>query len=121
MHRSQEVVSNTIGAFSMHVDEGVYDVHVKVPSETGFPWLVEPALSMSAEDGDQARVYRLVPPIPVRGVVRASDGSDVSGALIRGYVLSDAGGQTRRIQIAETTSAADGSYELLIAPGFDGP
>jgi hypothetical protein len=120
MHRSQEVVSNSIGAFTMNVDEGVYDVHVKVPSETGFPWLVEPDLSMSADDGALARVYRLMPPIAVRGVLRASDGSPVEGAMIRGYVLLDDGAQTRRVQIGEAASDEEGSYQLLIAPGFGG-
>lgn len=121
MHRSQEVATNAIGAFSAHVDEGIYDVHVKVPSETGFPWLVEPALSMSAERGDQARIYELVPPIPIRGTLRAGDGSGVEGALIRGYVFAESGGQARRIQVAETISGEGGRYRLLIAPQFAAP
>jgi hypothetical protein len=120
LHRSQEVVSNSIGAFAMTVDDGVYDMLVKVPPETGFAWLVEPDLPVNAQTGDLARLYRLAPPIVMRGFVRASDGSPVPDAAIRGYVLSDAQGQPRRIQIAETASREDGSYQLLIAPGFDG-
>ncbi|KPK15263.1 MAG: hypothetical protein AMJ62_09875 [Myxococcales bacterium SG8_38] len=118
MHRSQEVVSNSIGAFAMTVDEGIYDLQVRVPSETGFAWLIEPNLAMSGDRGDLSRSYRLVPPIPVRGFLRASDGSPAAGALIRGYLSIDDGGGSRRIQIAETTSREDGSYELLIAPGL---
>ncbi len=120
MHRTQEVVSNSVGAFSMSVDEGVYDLHVKVPSETGFPWLVEPDLSMTAVRGDLERAYRLVPPIAIRGFVRASDGSPVADAPIRGYMLLEAEGQARRIQIGEALSGEDGSYQLFIAPGLGG-
>lgn len=119
MHRSQEVVSNSIGAFAMTVDEGIYDLQLRVPSESGFAWVIERNLSMTADRGDLTRSYRLAPPIPVRGFVRASDGSPAAGALIRGYVLIYDGGESRRMQIAEATSREDGSYELLIAPGLD--
>jgi hypothetical protein len=117
LHRSQETVSNDLGTFAMSVDAGSYDMHVKVPPETGFAWLVEPELLMSAERGSVERTYELDPPIPVRGVVRASDGQAMPGAVIRAYVLTASeGSASRTIQVAETTSAEDGSYRLLIAP-----
>jgi len=75
MHRSQEAVSDDLGTFAMSVDNGLYDMHVKMSSETGFAWLVEPELAMSPEFGDLARGYRLDPPIPIRGVIRTSEGS----------------------------------------------
>jgi len=117
VHRSQETVSDDLGAFAMSVDTGFYDMHVKVSSETGFAWLVEPELVMSAERGDLERSYRLDPPIPVRGVVRTSDGQAVPEALIRAYVLTtQEDSASRTIQVAETVSGEDGSYRLLIAP-----
>jgi len=122
MHRSQETISNELGAFSMSIDSGLFDVQVKVPSETGFAWMVEPELVMSQERGNLERAYRLEPPIPVRGVVRTSDGEIVPAALIRAYVMTgnaDAG--SRPVQVAETVAQADGSYRLLIAPRFAGP
>ncbi len=119
--RSQESVSNSIGAFGMSLDEGLYDLNVKVSSDSGFAWLVEPDLMMSAADGDTVRGYQLAPPIPIRGILRSSDGQTVPSALIRAYVLVDTGdGATRPLQVAETTSGEDGSYRLLIAPGFGG-
>ena len=117
-HRSQEAVSNTLGAFLMSVDAGHYDMHVKVPSETGFAWLVEPELVMSAERGDLLRSYELVPPIPIEGVLRTSDGAALPSALIRAYVLTGTG-PSRPIQVAETVTGEDGSYRLLIAPRLD--
>jgi hypothetical protein len=116
-HRSQEAVSDDLGTFAMSVDNGLYDMHVKMSSETGFAWLVEPELAMSPEFGDLARGYRLDPPIPIRGVIRTSDGEVVPNALIRAYVLATTeGAASRPIQVAETVSGEDGSYRLLIAP-----
>ncbi len=115
--RSQETVSNDIGAFAMSVDVGLYDMHLKTSPDSGFAWLVEPELAMSPEEGDSVRGYRLDPPIPVQGVIRASDGDVVPNALIRAYVLKTVEGSAgRSIQVAETESGEDGSYRLLIAP-----
>jgi hypothetical protein len=120
MPRSKEAVTNSLGAFVMSMDVGIYDVHVKVPSETGFAWLVDPELVMSAERGPLARTYELVPPIPIEGSVRTSDGDPVAGALVRAHVLSDVDGAAgRAVQVAETVSGEDGSYRLLIAPHDD--
>jgi len=113
MHRSQEAVSNSQGGFTMGMDLGLYDMHIKVPSETGYAWLVEPALVM---DNDLARTYRLDPPLRVEGLVRASDGNGVPGALIRAYVLADDGTSKRPVQVAETVADEEGNYRLLIAP-----
>jgi len=119
--RSQESVSNTIGAFAMTLDAGLYDLQVKVSSDSGFAWLVEPDLLMSADSGERLRAYQLAPPIPIRGVLRSGDGKAVPNALVRAYILVDTGGGTTRpLQVAETVSGEDGSYRLLIAPGFGG-
>lgn len=119
--RSQETVSNSIGAFAMTVDAGLYDMHVKVSSETGFAWLVEPEVPMTAELGDVVRGYRLDPPIPLSGVLRSSDGETVPNALVRAYLFIDTGaGTTRPLQVAETVSDEGGRYRLLIAPHLGG-
>jgi len=117
LHRSQEAVSAEDGAFAMSVDTGLYDMHVKMSSETGFAWLVEPELVMSSAVGDLEREYQLPPPIPVYGVIRAGNGELVQNAQIRAYVLTSVdGAASRPIQVAETVSGEDGSYRLLIAP-----
>jgi hypothetical protein len=113
LHRSQEVVSDPLGGFTMNMDVGLYDMQVQIPSETGYAWLVEPALAMSE---DITRGYRLDPPIPIEGLLQASDGTPVPGALIRAYVLADDGVSKRPVQIAETESDEMGNYRLLIAP-----
>jgi len=117
MHRSKEAVSSSFGDFTMRLDLGVYDMLVKIPSATGYAWLVEPAVAM---EDDILRAYRLEPPIPVEGVVQASDGTVVPNALIRAYLLTTDGSYARSIQVAETVSDQDGKYRLLIAPRLGG-
>lgn len=119
VHRSQEAASNSLGAFEMSIDAGKYDLSVKVPPEAGFPWLVEPELVMSGDQGDLLRRYELMPPIPVEGHVRNSTGVPVSNAVVRAYVLMSDEQGTRPIQVAETSSDAQGRYRLLIAPRLD--
>lgn len=118
LHRSEEAVSNSLGAFLMSMDSGLYDMHVKVPPESGFGWLVEPELIMDLDAGLVARRYQLVPPIPVDGVVTSADGLPVAGALLRAYVLSGSGSDARQVEVAEAVSDADGRYRLLITPGL---
>ena len=113
MNRSQEVVSEEGGIFRMRMDRGLYDMHVKIPSETGYAWLVEPALLM---DDDVLRNYRLAPPIPIEGILLSSGSAPVSGAQLRAYVVTLQGGVSRLLQVAETTTDEEGNYRLLIAP-----
>jgi hypothetical protein len=89
---------------------------IKVADTTGFPWLVEPELVMSAEQGEISRDYRLPPPIVVRGMLQTADGATVGGAQIRAYIFESGGEELRPIQVAETVSEVDGTYRLLISP-----
>lgn len=116
LQRSQEAVTNSLGRFTMQMDLGVYDLQIKVPSESGYAWLVEPTLSI---EEDVARTYWLEPPVPIEGTVQAVDGTPVPGALIRAYALVDDGPANRYVQVGETTSDEEGGYRLLIAPGLD--
>jgi hypothetical protein len=117
LHRSQETVSDDLGDFAMSVDVGLYDMHVKVPAESGFAWFVEPDLLMRVNEGDLRKEYRLDPPIPIYGVIRTSEGEPLPNALVRGYLFKNSDGTAARpLQIAETMSGEDGSYRLLIAP-----
>lgn len=118
LHRSEEAVSDALGAFVMSMDSGLYDMHVKVPPESGFGWLVEPELIMDLDAGQVTRRYQLVPPIPIDGVVTSADSLPVADALLRAYVLSGSGSDARQIEVAEAVSDADGGYRLLITPGL---
>lgn len=116
LQRSRETASSSDGTFRLTVDAGRYDMLIKVADTTGFPWLVEPELVMSAERGEISRDYRLPPPIVVRGMLQTADGATVGGAQIRAYIFESGGEELRPIQVAETVSEVDGTYRLLISP-----
>ena len=120
LQRSRLTASDPEGMFRLTVDPGRYDMQIKVADATGFPWLIEPELVMSRERGAMTRDYTLPPPIVVRGTLQAAGGLAVAGAPIRAFVLEDDDGEVRPIQVAETISAEDGSYRLLISPTLDG-
>jgi hypothetical protein len=121
LQRSRLTATDPEGAFRMTVDPGRYDMLIKVADATGFPWLVEPELVMSREAGATTRDYTLPPPIVVRGTLRSSGGAPVAEAPIRAYVFENTDEDSRPIQVAETVSAVDGSYRLLISPTVDEP
>lgn len=117
--RTQQTTSDLDGVYGMSLDEGIYDVSVRVTSESGFPWLVQ-ATQVFGRDAE--RNYTLPPPVVVRGTVRSSDSTPVSAAPIRAYVLLPAlseDGQ-RPLQVAETQTDEDGNYRLLFAPILNG-
>ncbi len=120
-HRSQETVSNGAGVFEMSVDAGRYDVQVKVPSETGFAWVVEPDLAVTRPGTEVARTYPLQPPIAITGSIRTSTTVPILDAVVRAYLLVDGETGPRAIQVAETAGGPDGSYRLLIPPRLAGP
>jgi hypothetical protein len=69
-------------------------------------------------DGEVARSYRLVPPVPVEGRVLAADGSPAAGVQLRAYAFAGDGAERRLLQVAQTTTDEEGAYRLLIAPRF---
>lgn len=114
-NRSQQVASDSDGVFVMQMDRGLYDLRITAPPESGYAWLVQPALVM---DGDVVRSYRLVPPLPVEGRVLDADGSSVAGVQLRAYAFVGEGAERRLLQVAQTTTDEEGAYRLLIAPRF---
>ncbi|MEM7138233.1 MAG: hypothetical protein AAF500_16755 [Myxococcota bacterium] len=123
--RSQETVSAETGEYEMKVDAGLYDLLIKVSDATGFPWLVEPEFVIEPNAGTQTRDWELPPPVAVRGQVSDADGGIVPSAPIRAYVIIEdnplaSGRLFRAIQVAETVSAEDGTYQLLISPNAGG-
>ncbi len=115
-HRSQETVSDRFGVFRMSVDTGQYDVLVKVPSETGFAWAIEPDVALASEGAEVTRTYLLDPPIAVAGAIRTSTLAPLSDAVVRAYLFLPGEEEPRALQVAETVSGPDGSYRLLISP-----
>ena len=93
---------------------GVYDLAVKPPAGSGFPWFLS-ELEIGATTGSYTRNVVFEAPVPVSGTLRDVDELPIEGAEIRAYAIIDVPdlGQ-RSIEVARATSAADGSYMLLL-------
>ena len=104
----------------MTLDVGLFDMLVKVSSETGFPWAAEIGLTTADSDG-LTRNYELDAPIVVRGDILTSAGVPVSTSQIRAYILVSGPGEEeelRPVQIADTATTQEGMYRLLLSPSL---
>ena len=115
-NRSNEAVTDPTGQFRLPLDFGTYDIVVKPPSESGYPWLIRPtetfASSTTVRDS-----FELSAPVPLRGTVLSAneDGTPLGGSEIRAWgLIREADGSTRVVQIGRATADEDGSYTLLL-------
>jgi len=119
-NRSSDTVTDATGLFSLRLDFGTYDVHVKPPSESGFPWVVDPGVVL----GSSATVrdnFEISAPVPLRGYVMQGEGEHVvpvAGAEIRAWGILEGDGASRAVQIGRATAGEDGSYTLLLPARF---
>jgi len=111
------------GSFSLSVDPGTFDIAVRPNSETGFAWLVAPAVRVPAGG---IGLNRITMPLPVAysGTVQVTGVNApraVPGALVRAYLYMKSGEYTADeksadsvLQVAETRAKDDGTFTVLI-------
>jgi hypothetical protein len=109
------------GSFSMLVDHGELDLAIKPDQDTLLPWLVRARVSVPASADPEPVAMGSLPitnPIVLTGLVRAPSPQNdlLGGSQIRAFITVENGEGERptAIQIAETTAAPDGSYQLLL-------
>ena len=114
-NRTSTTSSDDTGAFSMPLDRGVYDLAVKPPAGSGFPWVLVRDVEIRATTGNFVREVVFDAPVPLSGTLVDSGEAPVEGAEIRAYAIVDVPDfGPRSIEVARTTSAANGSYVLLL-------
>jgi len=114
-NRSSTTTSDATGAFSMPLDRGIYDLAVKPPAGSGFPWVLVKDVGIRATTGNFVREVVFEAPVPVSGTLRDAADRPIEGAEIRAYAIIDVPDLgARSIEIARATSTADGSYMLLL-------
>ena len=114
-NRTSTTSSDDTGAFTMPLDRGLYDLAVKPPMGSGFPWVIVRDVEIHSTIGSFVREVVFDAPVALGGTLIGAHEQPIEGAEIRAYALIDVPdlGQ-RSVEVARATSAADGSYELLL-------
>jgi hypothetical protein len=113
---------------SLPVDFGRYDITVKLPDVSAYPWVVWPQFDADPSGVDGSGTLTLpgamvaTTPVVLRGEVLDSAAASVPNARIRAHaVLCDASGaEVSTVPVGETQSGADGSYRLLLPSSLSG-
>jgi hypothetical protein len=105
------------GNFTLYADPATADVVVQPDPSTGYPWLVRPRIS-PVTDTSLASLD-LTSPAILGGIVRDPNGNPVANAEVNAwYAVRDPKGEGGHagtvVKIATTSTAADGSYTLLL-------
>ncbi|MEO7097661.1 MAG: hypothetical protein ABI175_30650, partial [Polyangiales bacterium] len=110
-----------------NLDPGTYDVLVRIPEASGYPWLVRPRLDVATPTAEAPRVdlqrFSAVAPVIITGKVLDNNGDPVARATVRARAkLFDGDPETtpavRAVVVGETKSEEDGSYVLVVPSDF---
>lgn len=112
-NRSSETVIDETGQFDLRLDRGVYDVTIKTPVDTRYPWIILPGERIGNLDAPLVTPLTLGAPVVLRGQVTHVDGTSSAGGEVRAHGRTEDG---RFVEVGRATIAADGTYELLLPP-----
>lgn len=116
-NRSNDTVTHATGLFDLPLDVGTYDLVIKPPSGSGFPWIVSPEFVIGEGERVLSGAFEFAAPVPLHGTVESMPGVPVVGVELRAYAIVDAPeGGSRAIQIGTATSDEEGEYMLLLPP-----
>lgn len=116
------------------LDPGTYDVVVRVPDASGFPWIVRQGVQVTRATKEKSeldlKTLRTVPPVIFTGRVLDPNGDPVARAYIRarakilegGVIDTDPTTDKRvidAIDVGETFSREDGSYTLVVPSSLE--
>ncbi|MCC7540374.1 MAG: carboxypeptidase regulatory-like domain-containing protein [Deltaproteobacteria bacterium] len=110
--RTTTTASGADGGYRMLLDPGTYDLLVRAPPDSGFPWSIVRGLEVRASTATQD--VHLPAPVPVSGFVRDPSAAGVGGATVNVYSLDQQPDAAPRTWlVASTRTEADGRYRLL--------
>src|SRR5690606_26416282 len=113
--RASSNTTDAEGLAPLDLDPGLYDLFVRPNEGSYLPWFVQPRTFVPAPTpGTRTAVVDLPVPLPILLGGRAYDteGSVLANAVVRAYALLGATGTV--VQVAETHTARDGRYKLLL-------
>ncbi len=121
-NRSQQTSTTATGEFKLPVDLGSYDVVIRPPPDSGFPWQVRHDVDIGARGVEFATVIDMLSPVPLDGTLALARGgsggsASLSGAQIDAYAVIDVQADgVRAIQVGKTVADATGHFMLLLPP-----
>jgi hypothetical protein len=123
-NRSQQTTSDQAGTFRLAVDLGSYDVVVKAPAGSGYPWVIRHDVGIGARGVEFPTVIDMLAPITLQGSLGyqgdEEDLADVfADAEISAFAILDEGLPTARaVPIGKTTADPQGRFMLLLPPSL---
>lgn len=120
-NRSKQTTSDEAGDFRVPVDVGSYDVLVKPPAGSGYPWRVLYDVAIGAREIDFASVIEVGSPVRIEGDLAYTDESSAATATLEGAevkafaVVEDPFDTERAVPIGKTVADGDGKFTLLLS------
>ncbi|MEZ4247575.1 MAG: hypothetical protein R3B99_04970 [Polyangiales bacterium] len=107
-NRSAEAPLDDEGRFELRLDRGAYDLYLRPPPESGFPWVVVPDRAIGAVDTTLADRFDLEAPRRLDGEVTTPEGAPLANAEVR--VHGRMPGTTRFVEIGRARTDETGAY-----------
>jgi hypothetical protein len=121
-NRSSSIATGVNSSFSLAVDRGTYDVLIKPPETSNYPWRVIHDVTVASKEAEFATEIVLSEPVAVTGQLHYVNGSDsdqasLAAAEVRAYTLVDVAGQAgeqRSVEIGAGHANEKGEIMLLL-------
>jgi len=125
-NRSSQTTSGDDGAFQLPVDLGSYDVVIKPPMDSGFPWQVLYDIAVGAQVSMMpvASVIDMPSPVVVKGTLKypgksAAAQMTLQDAEVAAYAIVGDDPLTKRaIPIGKSSADGSGQFMLLLPPSL---
>jgi hypothetical protein len=105
-----QTTTDPMGLFNLPLDIGVYDLFIKPPPESNFPWVVKPSFVVGSGAPSYSDTYEVTAPIPVTGTLSAHPGAEIRAFAM----ITEADGTERNVAVGRTVVAEDGTFTLLL-------
>lgn len=113
------------GARVATLDPGIYDLVVRTPEASGYPWIVRPRLEVPAQSTLDLGTMTSTAPVVFTGVVTDPSGNPIPRATIRARGLVTASDPSKPalggVLVGETRADASGRYRLVVPSALTVP
>jgi hypothetical protein len=120
---TQEKTTGKTWNVSAALDPGAYDIVVRTPEASGYPWVVLPAVEVAPAPKLDLGVVKAAAPVIFAGRLLDPSGQPVPRALLRARALIADKTDPKKpplgaVLVAETRTGEDGSYRVVVPSDF---